>query len=52
MDAEALIFELQSAVAQSRARGTLQVSVQVPGQQLRAMRVVESAPGTITIVAQ
>lgn len=52
MDADALIFELQSAVAQSRARGTLQVSVQVPGQQLRVMRVVETAPGSITIVAQ
>ena len=52
MDADALLFELQQVVAQSRARGALQVSVQVPGQQLRVLRVVESAPGTITIVAQ
>ena len=52
MDADALLFELQQVIAQSRARGSLQVSVQVPGQQLRVLRVVESAPGTVTIVAQ
>lgn len=52
MDADALVFELQQAVSRSRARGTLDVSVQVPGQQLRVMRVVETTPGSITIVAQ
>lgn len=52
MDADALVFELQQAVSRSRARGTLEVSVQIPGQQLRVMRVVETTPGSITIVAQ
>ncbi|PFG34583.1 hypothetical protein [Sanguibacter antarcticus] len=52
MDADSLLVELQSVIAQSRARGSLEVTVQVPGQHLRVMRVVESSPGKITIVAQ